>query len=259
MSTRDTPWPAGTPCWVDVTVKHLERARSFYSHMFGWDTDAGSSESGGYITCLKNGRPVAGLVSAEADTEEQPAWLTYFATEDIDATTSAVRQAGGTVLLEPQVVRTMGSMAVYSDPAGATFAAWQAGDHTGFQLFNESGTVVWTDLMTRDLRAALDFYAAVFGFTYEESGEDYRMIKTVSGRIGGGIHQTAQLPDDAPPSWLVHFAVADRDSSMSMAEMEDAKILMTIDTPFGPEAVLEGPAGEVFNIIALTEEPQDQD
>jgi len=49
----------------------------------------------------------------------------------------------------------------------------------------------------------------------------------------------------------VHFAVADRDSSAQMAQELGASILMTLDTPGGQEAVLQGKHGEVFNIIAL--------
>ncbi|TDP92102.1 VOC family protein [Labedaea rhizosphaerae] len=35
MITRDTPWPAGTPCWVDVSVPDLEKARKFYGELLG--------------------------------------------------------------------------------------------------------------------------------------------------------------------------------------------------------------------------------
>jgi len=30
MPTRDTPWPAGTPCWVDDRAPALEAAKAFY-------------------------------------------------------------------------------------------------------------------------------------------------------------------------------------------------------------------------------------
>ncbi len=61
MVQRDTPWPAGTPCWVDLGTDDVARARVFYETLFGWDTQVGPPESGGYVMCEIDGRPVAGL------------------------------------------------------------------------------------------------------------------------------------------------------------------------------------------------------
>jgi uncharacterized protein len=61
MVARDTPWPAGTPAWGDVTVDNVPTAISFYRAMFGWDIEPSPPETGGYVICHKNGRIVAGL------------------------------------------------------------------------------------------------------------------------------------------------------------------------------------------------------
>ena len=31
MVTRDTAWPAGTPCWIDIGVADMPKAKAFYS------------------------------------------------------------------------------------------------------------------------------------------------------------------------------------------------------------------------------------
>ncbi|KNX39026.1 VOC family protein [Luteipulveratus halotolerans] len=252
MPTRDTVWPAGTPCWVDCGFDDFDRARRFYGHLFGWDTDEGDGPSR-YTICLKNGRSAAGI-SANADKGQGTFWATYFATDDADATAAAVRDAGGTVVMEPTDVGP-GRMAIFEDTTGASFSVWQGGDITGVQVYGEPGTLAWNDLMTRDLEAAKTFYAAVFGYTYEPTGDDYVLFTPPGAeRPAGGMHLAAELPDEVPPSWLVHFAVADRDSTVSLAEMEDGvDVLMTFDTPFGPEATLRGQEGEVFNVIALAD------
>ena len=46
MVQRDTPWPAGTPCWVDLGTDDVARATTFYSTLFGWDTEVGPPETG---------------------------------------------------------------------------------------------------------------------------------------------------------------------------------------------------------------------
>ncbi|MDE9365437.1 VOC family protein [Luteipulveratus sp. YIM 133132] len=253
MATRDTPWPAGTPCWIDCGFEDLDRARRFYGHLFGWDTDEGEGPNH-YTTCLKNHRVVAGM--SESQDEHAPTvWTTYFATEDVEVTTEAVRRAGGEVVLDATDIDAQGRLAIYRDPTGATFSVWQGGDLTGVQVFGEPGSMAWNDLITRDLEAAKTFYAAVFGYTYEDMGGGYVTFRPPGFEgMAGGMHQAAELADDADPHWLVHFAVADRDATVALAEMEDdVDVLMTMSTPFGPEATLRGAEGEVFNIIALND------
>ena len=45
--TRDTRWPAGTPCWVDLGTQDIQKAISFYSSQFGWGIQPGGPEAGG--------------------------------------------------------------------------------------------------------------------------------------------------------------------------------------------------------------------
>ena len=36
MPTRDTPWPDGTPCWVDYGAADIETTKRFYADLLGW-------------------------------------------------------------------------------------------------------------------------------------------------------------------------------------------------------------------------------
>ena len=58
MATRDTPWPPGTPCWVDLTTDDVGTARVFYEGLFGWQIEEGPPETMGYSMASKNGRLV---------------------------------------------------------------------------------------------------------------------------------------------------------------------------------------------------------
>jgi hypothetical protein len=69
-----------------------------------------------------------------------------------------VKDAGGSVLIEPFEVTDAGRMSVLSDPAGAGFCVWHAKGHKGAQLVNEPGTCNWSDFNTRDTEAAKAFY-----------------------------------------------------------------------------------------------------
>ena len=61
MVTRDTPWPDGTPCWVDLGTNDIPKAISFYSSQFGWDIQQGGPEVGGYSMAKLDGRNVAAI------------------------------------------------------------------------------------------------------------------------------------------------------------------------------------------------------
>ena len=62
MVTRDTPWPDGTPCWVDLGAGDIPKAVSFYSSQFGWTVRQGGPEVGGYSMAQLAGRNVAGTM-----------------------------------------------------------------------------------------------------------------------------------------------------------------------------------------------------
>ena len=47
MSTRDTPWPDGTPCWADLGAPDIAKAREFYSDVFSWTIQAGGRRPAG--------------------------------------------------------------------------------------------------------------------------------------------------------------------------------------------------------------------
>lgn len=258
MPTRDSNWPAGTPNWVDCCFDDVERAGGYYAKLFGWDVQEGPAEMGGHSLCFKHGRSAAAITPRMAP-DVPSEWSTFFASDDVDATAGAVRAAGGTIVAEPMDIPGSGRTAYFRDPEGARFGAWQGREHHGFGIFNEPGSVGWNDLMTRELDRAQRFYADVFGFTYEAMGDDYVTCKRASdGEVVAGMHRADQLPDDANPTWLTHFVVADRDSAVAIVEEFDGEVLMSFDSPFGPEATIRGPEGEVFNVIAFTPEAEEQ-
>src|ERR1700684_4389373 len=97
MVTRDTRWPAGTPCWVDVSVDDVPKAIAFYQALFGWDIQLGGPEVGGYSIAHLDDRIVAAVSPKYGPAEVPPAWTTYLATDDVDATADKVKGAGGHV------------------------------------------------------------------------------------------------------------------------------------------------------------------
>jgi predicted enzyme related to lactoylglutathione lyase len=247
MPTRDTPWPTGTPCWVDLGTPDLDAARSFYSSLLGWTYSGGEPEYGGYAMCLKDGRKAAGM-GPQMDPADPPRWTTYFATDDADATVARVTEAGGTVLAPPMDVGPHGRMAICADPQGNPFGLWQAGTTTGVEIYNEPGSLVWNEAAVDDLAAARDFYSAVFGFSWDEIPDTggYSTFATGDRPLGG----LGGVSPGMPRGWSTCFAVTETDAAVRTVEAAGGKVLMAAeDTPFGRFAVLTDPWGASFSVM----------
>ncbi len=133
MSERSSYSP-GIPCWVDVSTPDLDGAIRFYAELFGWDIEKGSEEYGYYSLAHKNGKTVAAIMPVQPGSPAPPMWNTYLASDDVDGAAKLIRDAGGTIVMEPLDVGAEGRMLYAIDPTGAGFGLWQAGRHIGAQL-----------------------------------------------------------------------------------------------------------------------------
>jgi uncharacterized protein len=263
MVQRDTPWPAGTPCWVDLSTDDVARATSFYGSLFGWDTQVGPPETGGYVMCEVGGRPVAGIGPKMGAAEQPTAWTTYLATDDADDTASKIMSAGGQMLAEPFDVMDVGRMGIAVDPGGAVFGIWQARAHSGMQLANEPGAVCWNENMSRGLEQNKAFYRSVFGYDYDDMSSDdfqYATFKTAADSIGGIGDLGSMAPPETPPHWMTYFTVTDADAAVdATTKLGGSVIRPAWDTPYGRMAILSDDQGGVFAIMGMAAAPADDE
>ena len=253
----------------------------FYGELFAWDFEnrMPADAPGRYYVARLRGLDVAGVGSQPEGGPSTPAWRTYIWVERADDAAVRVREAGGSVLVEPFDVLDAGRMGVFSDASGAVFCVWEANKHKGAQVVNEPGTWNWSDLNTRDVEGSKAFYGAVFGWQadavdlgefegtmwrvpgygdiLEELDPDLRRRHADFGAPEGfadciGWMQpmtSAQFGDDVPPHWSVTFAVDDTDAIADTAAQLGATV---IEPPFDAGvvriAVLRDPQGAVFSV-----------
>jgi uncharacterized protein len=255
MVTRDTPWPPGTPCWVDLSVDDIGKAKAFYGGLFGWSILDGPPETGGYCICEIDGRPVAGIGPKMGPPGTPTAWTTYIATADADDTAERIKTAGGQLVMEPMSVMDVGRMAIATDPAGAVFGLWQAGTHTGVQVATEPGTLAWNENWSRDLADNKAFYYAVFGYSYGDIGDASLNYATLDldGRPVGGIGEMGDaFAADTPAHWGTYFAVADTDATVGkVTELGGRVVAPPRDTPYGRMAAVADDQGGFFSVLRL--------
>jgi predicted enzyme related to lactoylglutathione lyase len=258
MSIHEDPWPEGTPAWVDLMVPDRHAAFAFYGPLLRWEFAEGTPETGYYTMALRGGRTAAGFGEAMGGAEAPPTtWTTYLAVDDIDAVAARVTAAGGQLFMAPMEVMEFGRMAVLADPTGGVVGLWQSGSHTGADVANEPGAVIWNELMTHDFAGAEKFYGAVFGYTFGDmSGPGFRYATLdLDGRPVGGVGEfSADTGPEVPATWTTYFAVSDTDATAAKAaELGGQVVSAPADSPYGRVAVLRGPFAETFAIMSTTE------
>jgi predicted enzyme related to lactoylglutathione lyase len=258
MSERTSHAP-GTICWVDLSTPDVDAAAEFYGALFGWEVPElpNSAEMGGYRRAKQTGKDVAGVYPL-MEAGQHPAWATYVSVSDAAATAAAVKANGGDVIVEPMDIG-MGHMAVFSDPAGGIFGAWQPGTFAGAELVGEPGAVVWNELNTRDPNAAKEFYGAVFGWTFIDQHHEqvgtYTEIMLGEQMVGGIFDIAGVLPDEVPQNWMVYFGADDVDAVARAAADAGGQVPSPPeDMPGGRFAIVMDPAGAVFGVLKMEED-----
>ena len=260
--TEMTTYRPGTPNWVDLSSPDLEKAIGFYSDLFGWDVpeQENSEQMGGYRRAMLGGKSVAGMMPLMQE-GQPPVWSSYVSVEDADATTVAVKEAGGSVIAESMDVMDLGRMAVFSDPEGVVFGIWQPGSFAGSEIVNVPNAYSWNELNTRDPDGAKAFYSAVFGWAPNEvemgEGGTYVTWRFPDAAedddsLGGMLDIRGRVPEEVPSHWLVYFTVDDRAATLEKAKSSGGQEVLTMDLPMGKLAILRDPHGAHFGIFEST-------
>jgi predicted enzyme related to lactoylglutathione lyase len=284
MPERDGYIP-GVPCWVDTSQPDPEAAVDFYNGLFGWEFEdvMPPGSDGKYFIARLRGGDVAAVGSTPEAAPPQAMWNTYVWVESADETASTVRDAGGSVVMEPFDVMDAGRMAVFTDPDGAALCVWQAKDQKGAQIVNEHGSLNFNGLNTRDVEGAKAFYGAVFrwqalelpggvemwalpgyGDYLERDNPDLRKQTAEVGAPEGFVDVVASInpvPEDQPDTpahWSVTFGVDDADAVAAKAsELGGEVVVPPFDAPWVRTTVITDPQGASF--IANKFVPENKD
>jgi predicted enzyme related to lactoylglutathione lyase len=258
MADTDTHAP-GTFCWPELVTTDQRAATAFYRDLFDWNVNERPISQGeSYSMFQIRNRPVGAAYAMRAEHRQQgvPAhWASYVAVASVDDAVKQAQALGATIVAPAFDVMDAGRMAVLQDPTGAMFMLWQAGKHYGAGVLNEPGALCWTELATRDTKAAEAFYTRLFGWTAKVGGEGTPMEYTEfsnQGRPGVGMMQMpAQVPAEVPPYWMPYFQVVDCDGSAAKAKQLGAHVAVPpMDIPgTGRFAVINDPQGAMFAVF----------
>ena len=284
MPERDGYIP-GVPCWIDTSQPDPEAAADFYGALFGWELEdvMPPDAPGQYFMARIRGKDVGAVGSIPEGAPQVATWNTYVWVDSADETASKVRDAGGSVMMEPFDVMDAGRMAVVTDPEGAVFFVWEARANKGSQIVNEHGSNNFNNLNTRDLERAKAFYGAVFGWETLELDRGARMwtlpgygdhleelspgLRKGMEEMGApkgfedvvaGVNEIRDDQPDTPAHWGLTFAVDDADAIAEKATELGGKVLAPpFDAPWVRMTVIADPQGATF--VASKFVPENRD
>jgi predicted enzyme related to lactoylglutathione lyase len=249
----------GTFSWPELSTTDQKAGAAFYSALFGWEiNDIPMGPAGSYTMFQMRGKEVAAAAAQQPMEKERgvPAhWNNYVTVANVDESTKQAQALGATILAPPFDVMDAGRMAVIQDPTGAVFQIWQAGRSIGARILGEPGALCWTELATRDTKAAEAFYTKLFGWTAKVGGAGTPMEYTEFSNQGkpgvGMMTMPAEVPAFVPSYWMPYFQVSDVDASTTKAKSLGAGIRVPpMDIPnTGRFSVISDPQGATFAVF----------
>jgi predicted enzyme related to lactoylglutathione lyase len=121
------------------------------------------------------------------------------------------------------------------------------------------GTIHWTELMTGDVDAAKEYYAAVCGWTFSEMPMPtgtYYICMNGERPVGGIVAIDPDFIDDPTPRWITYLAVDDVDAAVAQTSAAGGKALgACFDVPqVGRIGMVSDPGGAVLGLITPAED-----
>lgn len=114
----------GAPSWFETITTDVERAKAFYTSLFGWTAETKSFPGFDYTTFSFNGSPLAGMMPIMPHMGKIPAhWGVYFTVTNVDETVKLAEQLGATICIPPTDIPTIGRFAGLTSPQGVMFYA----------------------------------------------------------------------------------------------------------------------------------------
>lgn len=245
----------GMPYWIDLSTSDIAKSAHFYSTVLGWEI---TEVNDGYRMARVQGLPVAGFIEQQGESTIPDTWVTYFLSDDLEATATRITELGGRILAQPTEVH-LGRILLAVDTAGSLFGVIEPGSEESFVAAGEPGTPVWHELTTvTKYPEAVDFYRELLGWTTSTLGKDSEAGYTtalVDGAAFAGVFDAAgQFPPQVPSFWQSYLGVLDVEAAVLKAgEVGGEVIREPWDSEFGRMAIIADSTGATLTLCEVAE------
>jgi predicted enzyme related to lactoylglutathione lyase len=258
----------GKMVWADLVTPDLAAAEKFYGTLFGWTFQGIHTGKSEYAVAVIDGRPIAGLLqkAMPSGSRQQPAWLTFLATSDLDGIKRSAVAHGAKVVANDHSYPMRGRQCVLSDPEGAVFALLVSNSGDPPDYLPAVGEWIWSSLHAKDAGAEAAFYQQLFNYdVFEAPSEDgqVHLILSSDNYARVSANDFAQRSARRHTHWLNFVRVASATETAAKVRALGGRVLVEPreDRHGGMLAVVADPAGAPFGIMEwsdsdLKEAPQ---
>jgi len=114
----------GAFSWCELMTREPQAAMAFYGKLFGWTFETSAGGHGPYQVIKAQDAPVGGIMRTPPEAGAMPPmWGCYVTVDDVDATAAQCTALGGSVVMPPTDIPSVGRFAVLKDPQGAVLTA----------------------------------------------------------------------------------------------------------------------------------------
>lgn len=228
--------------WHELVTSDTESAARFYEVVAGWKTHQylpkGSDEP--YITWIDQQGPLGALLSLEGAREPNiaPHWFANVVVRDLETCVARIQEAGGSLVLGPEAMGTVGRWAVFRDFQGAKLAVFQPKDPLEARHPSKHGGMTWNALACADHHASFAFYQSLFDWQRLDTlnpGKDNEHI--IYGAFGEplGAMTTAASPDQR--GWTFYIQVDHLEKAVGRAQERGGQVVPDSITDLGKSRI----------------------
>lgn len=250
---ENNPRLPGKFIWADLVTDDVAKARDFYAQLFGWKFWG----VGNYAIAMNDGRPLGGMFQKPRpanDPKARPRWFGYISVPSVAKAQRAVTKAGGRVLMPAKDFPKRGEQAVFADREGAIFGVMKssAGDPEDFLA--DPGDWIWMQLLSRDAKAAAEFYGAVAGYEIVDNTAANRLndyVLVSKGFARATVRTLVTKREDVNPTWLPYVRVKSVSETVAKARQLGGSVLVEPKPEVfeGGIAVLADPTGAAIGVM----------
>jgi predicted enzyme related to lactoylglutathione lyase len=122
QATIADPSHHGAPSWFETYTPDIDAGKKFYTELFGWTAQTMPMPGMDYTVFNLGDKMIAGMMEPNAGMKDMPPhWATYFTVNDADETAKKAAELGGTVIVPPMDIPTVGRFCGISSPHGVMF------------------------------------------------------------------------------------------------------------------------------------------
>lgn len=124
--SRKSEYKPGEFCGYEIMTSDPEKAKAFYTTLFGWTIkDHNIGLNAVYTAFMQGDEVLAGVLPISINEQITSHWRIYINVENLDASVEKAKSLGANIVKPKTFLGDKGCFAIIQDPTGAHVAVWE--------------------------------------------------------------------------------------------------------------------------------------